>query len=332
MDAFIDSRFEPLYRKHPLVLVDVGARGGLRSDWRPAEQHLQLIGFEPDVQEYRRLTQHTTGQKVRFFNTALHNRRGTIDIRITRNPALTSVFEPNRDFLDAFPDPTRFDVMEVRQVEASPLDDLLAAEGIDDIDFLKVDTQGSELLVIEGASRALASSAVGVEVEVEFARLYDGQALFAQVDATLRDLGYSLFDLRPCYWKRAAGRDLGGPYGQLVWADALYLKDIAGLRRNVASHPAELAKSKLLRAMSVALLYGYWDYAFDIARDTAACFSPDEHAAILDGLRRSGSARRRWQVPGRHMLAAIFHRLWKLAQPDATGWSVGGSTLGNKRP
>jgi hypothetical protein len=33
----------------PLVLVDIGARGGLQPRWRPLVDHLTWIGFEPDA-------------------------------------------------------------------------------------------------------------------------------------------------------------------------------------------------------------------------------------------------------------------------------------------
>lgn len=331
MDVFIHPRFDALYQRLPLVLVDVGARGGLRSHWTPAKRHLRLIGFEPDAREYQRLVVETrSNEQVTFFDKALHNRREQIHLRITRNPGLTSIFEPNRALLDAFPEADRFDVVDVQQIEACPLDELLAAERIDDIDVLKVDTQGSERYVIEGAAHALATSAVGVEVEVEFAPLYKGQPLFADVDTTLRGLGYSLFDLRPCYWKRSAGRTLGGPNGQIVWADALYLKSTLELERNLELLDPETRKSKALRAMSVSLLYGYWDYAMEIALVTGKHFDADERALIIDSLRQSGSAgRTTWLFPGRKLLSTVFHRLWRLTVPSDDAWSVGGAKLGN---
>lgn len=331
MNPFVHPRFDAVFERHPLVLVDVGARGGLKSQWLAARRHLRTLGFEPDAREYQRLAAETRADgRLRLFDKALHNRRERIPLRITRNAALTSIFEPNRAWLDAFPEADRFDVVEVREVDACPLDDLLEAERIHDIDFLKVDTQGSERYIIEGAARALAASAVGVEVEVEFAPLYREQPLFSDVDSILRSLGYSLFDLRPCYWKRAAGRTLGGPYGQIVWADALYLKDIAALTRNLESLDADTRRSKVLRAISVSLLYGYWDYALEIALQTGDEFPPDERAILIDSLRRSGSAGRTTRLlPARRFLSAVFNRLLKLTRPTTDDWSVGGAALGN---
>jgi hypothetical protein len=171
----------------------------------------------------------------------------------------------------------------------------------------------------------------GVEVEVEFASIYQEQPLFADVDRHLRSHGFQLFDLRPVYWKRDAGRSLGGPYGQIVWADALYLKTLPALTAMVAEHAPDARKSKVLRALSVSLLYGYRDYAIAIARSASDVLSADEvaliEARIGEAGRPGGTVPR---FPGRRQLAAIFKRLWKACRLPAEGWSISDAQVGNR--
>jgi FkbM family methyltransferase len=331
MDVFIDPRFDDVYRQHPLVLVDVGARGGLRGNWTPARRHLRLIGFEPDKSEFSHLISHTDpqGDLSTFFDVALHDRRGSLQLHVARDRGLSSIFEPNREFLDSFPDANRFDTAETQQVEADTLDNLLLSRKLDDVDFVKADTQGSELFVLQGASRVLESSVVGVEVEVEFAPIYRNQPLFADVDGFLRGLGYHLFDLRPCFWKRSVGRGVGGPHGQIIWADALYLRSLPALQRVVASVDPALQKSKLLKALSISLLYGYYDYALEMAVQARDVLTPDERATIEQRL-REGGGRRGVRFPGRRLLATALHRLWKLCLPRDDAWSVSKAMLGNR--
>lgn len=325
-DIFIDPRFEPDYARHPLVLVDVGARGGLKRNWSAAERHLHVIGFEPDEQEYQRLI--ARGGSSTFFHAALHNQRGLVPLHLAKDRGLSSIFRPNRSFVDGFPDADRFDTVDTREMQADTLDNLLASRALADVDFIKADTQGSELLVLQGAAHALASSVVGVEVEVEFAPVYVDQPLFADVDVFLRGLGYYLFDLRPVRWKRAVGRDAGGPYGQIVWADALYLKSTPALESMVARLPADLKRSKILRAISVALLYGYVDYALAIAAESGT-LPPDERAHLSSTLRARNPARQRVSFPGQRRLAAVFRALWRRMRLSDDGWSVSDSGIGN---
>lgn len=333
MDVFIDPQFDEVYRQHPLVLVDAGARGGLKKNWLAAERHLRLIGFEPDKREFTRLVERTRAEQSgnTFFDVALHNRREALRLHVARDRGLTSMFEPNRPFLDQFPDADRFDTVDTHEVQGDRLDDQLEAGQVSEVDFIKVDTQGSELFVLEGASRVLASRVIGVEAEVEFTPIYKDQPVFAEVDAFMRGQGFLLFGLRPCYWKRSAGRAIGGPYGQIIWADALYLKSLPALRATVAGLDAERRKSKILKAISIAMLYGYDDYALEITRDAVDHLSPDERATIERRLRqdegRSGPLPR---FPGRRRLASALHRLWRLCR-EPNGWSVSDADFGNLR-
>ena len=329
--VFIHPQFEPEYQRRPLVLVDVGARGGLKSNWAAARRHLRIFGFEPDKQEFERLTASAGASgATEYFGVALHNKTGTIRLNVARDRGLSSLFEPNRAFLDAFPDAGRFDIVDRREIAADTLDNLLASRSIRDVDFLKVDTQGSERLILEGAADTLASTVTGVEVEVEFAPIYTDQPLFADVDAFLRPLGFHLFDLRPCYWKRSAGRDLGGPRGQVIWADALYLKTLPALRDTVSRLDPADRVGKVLRALSVALLYGYDDYALDIARDASA-LAPAQRELIERELRgQSSKTSATTELPGRRQIAGALHRLWRIVrQRDKDAWSVSDPDLGN---
>ena len=330
MDVFIDPRFEAEYARWPLVLVDVGARGGLKKNWASASRHLRMLGFEPDANEYQRLAdagQASSPSRI-FLNTALADRHGPLQLHIARDAGLSSVFEPNRTFLDAFPDAKRFDIVDTRTVAADTLDHQLRERSLTDVDFIKVDTQGSELLVLQGASDTLASAMFGVEVEVEFAPVYRDQPLFAEVDQYLRGRGYHLFDLRPVYWKRAVGRYAGGPRGQIAWADALYFRTPSAFAATLASLPPDLARSKVLRALSISLLYGYSDLALDVMGSCAA-LDADDRLVIESRIREAGKAGALNGFPGRRFVAAALRRLWRLAVPRDAGWSVSRSEIGN---
>jgi FkbM family methyltransferase len=334
VSVFIDERFEPLFERDPLVLVDVGARGGLRPNWRQAERHLRIVGFEPEADEFQRLDREAraSGGRTRFFHAALHNRAGAVPLHVARDRGLTSIFEPNRPFLNAFPEAERFDTVAVAEVMTDTLDHVLETGQVHDVDFVKVDTQGSELFVLQGGENTLRKTVVGVEVEVEFAPVYNGQPLFAEVDTFLRGLGFSLFDLRPCYWKRSDGTDLGGPQGQLIWADALYLRELSSLRQLLDGFNAAQRPAKLLKALSVSVLYGYFDYAVAMLGATQEILSAEDRQAARSALASGGQPHDPMPAfPGRSQVARAARRLWKLSAERNAAWSISDAELGNPR-
>lgn len=63
-------------------------------------------------------------------------------------------------------------------------------------DFLSIDTQGSELNILIGASRLLETTILAVHVEVEFHPLYEGQPLFGDIYQFLAKYNFDLVDIQ----------------------------------------------------------------------------------------------------------------------------------------
>jgi FkbM family methyltransferase len=73
--------------------------------------------------------------------------------------------------------------------------------------FLKIDVQGSEMDVLDGA-KGLMDRIVGVQLETALVPLYVGEQGFRAVLDRLDDLGFDLHLLIPGYYERKLGRQL----------------------------------------------------------------------------------------------------------------------------
>lgn len=252
-----------LLNNNPLWIVDVGASGGIDPRWNNYSSLCNAILFEPDPREYKILEAKHKGNRI-VLNTALSDRAKDIDFHLCKAQQVSSVYLPNREFLKEFYNSERFEVTKTITMKADTLDNQLVINNIHDIDFIKLDTQGYELPILQGSLTTL-KNVIGIEVEVEFVPLYCDQPLFSEVDSFLRSMDYVLIDLKRYYWKRNILKKYGRNKGQLVFGDALYFKcpeQIINMKG--------IEEGKILRAISVYLAYGYSDLAqtlYHYARD-----------------------------------------------------------------
>lgn len=64
------------FKRKPLTVVDVGARGGFDSSWLFYGDQVKLIGFEADREECKRQNQAASDSRRRVFPYALYQKRG----------------------------------------------------------------------------------------------------------------------------------------------------------------------------------------------------------------------------------------------------------------
>lgn len=235
----------------PLRLVDVGGANRLPSPWARVGSSLSVISFEPDTRSSVSATARATTTTV---PAGLAGRKGTRLLHLTRKPELTSLFEPDFDLVKMYQGAERWEVLDRLEVPVTTLDSSLAGAGRRH-DALKLDVQGAELEILQGAMRTL-SEILLVQVEVEFVELYRGQPLFGHVDEFLRSREFVLADLDIHRWHRKSvtmQRTRRPDSGEIIFADAVYMRDPASIPAE--SLEVAIALSMLFRLPALALAY-----------------------------------------------------------------------------
>ena len=328
-------KIRPAGLPRKLGLLDVGARGGIQWPFdRIGRDLLSVVMVEPDPVEAALLKQsfEATGDTV--LESALWREEQVLSLNITRSPGASSVFKPDRKFLNQFPESKRFDILQTPEIAAKTIDGLLSTNKLPSIDFIKIDAQGSELAILEGGRKFLKSNLVALEVEISFAAQYTGQALFADVEPFVRtQLGLELWDLRKTYWKYQSGQTASGPIkGRLIFGDALFLRPLESLGTWLGNMPGGAAQEKATMLVLVTLLYGFIDYANALlATPFVAGYLGVQQAEVLNQLVRSAGSGLRPLQNGSGALFALFDGLSRLFQPTHGGWASVGQRLGSRR-
>lgn len=139
---------------------------------------------------------------------------------------MTSLLKPNERALNFFNGFNKFgSVLHTESVATTKLDDL---SDIRNIDFLKLDIQGSEKNVIEHGLRKL-DNCVAIQLEVSFIPLYENQPTIGEVDTFMREIGFvphGFTELKR--WSIAPtvrDNNFRKPFNQLLEADMLYIRN-----------------------------------------------------------------------------------------------------------
>jgi FkbM family methyltransferase len=203
------ARLAAMLAHHAVDLVlDVGANvGQFAGSLRDAGYKGRLVSFEPLSTAHAELLRRSRADSQWEIapRAAIGDREGEIELHIAGNSASSSVLDMLDSHRDAAPESTYRGVERVRVARL----DTLAGGYLqpETVPFLKVDVQGYESQVLDGADKILARLR-GLQIELSFVPLYAGQRLFDAMTETLRALGFRIWAVWPGLCDARSGRML----------------------------------------------------------------------------------------------------------------------------
>jgi FkbM family methyltransferase len=212
------GRLSTMLASHGIDLVlDVGANiGQFAQSLREAGYRGRLVSFEPlsiAHAQLLRVSRRDTEWEI-APRAAIGDREGEIDIHIAGNSVSSSALGMLDSHTKAAPDSI---YVGSERVRLSRLD-TLAHDYVHPkaIPFLKIDAQGYEDRVLDGATELL-SRIRGLQLELSFVPLYAGQQLFDALSEPLRSLGFSIWAIWPGFCDPRSGR--------MLQVDAIFFRD-----------------------------------------------------------------------------------------------------------
>jgi FkbM family methyltransferase len=173
-------------------VIDVGAHWGeYGSMLRAWGYEGNIVSFEPVAASVARLQERTADDAAWTVEpAALGSQSGSSEIRVYQASDLASFLELNDYGTDLYNQgPVSYETVAVHR-----LDEVIAQvkrEQDSNRFFLKIDTQGSDLDVLTGATACL-SDLLGIQIETSVQPIYDGSTDYLEALEALRNYGFTL--------------------------------------------------------------------------------------------------------------------------------------------
>ncbi|NQU09154.1 FkbM family methyltransferase [bacterium] len=313
------SRLNELFRRvdRPPILVDVGASGSPPAIWAPIARHAVYVGFDPDQRSGKPAAPAGYRQSI-IVDQAIVGEPSVDRARFyfTKSPLCSSSLPPATDSLRHYLFADLFAIERQGEVAATTLNEVLAHQGLSRIDWLKADTQGTDLRIFNSLAEPVRSRVLALDVEPGLIDAYAGEDLFADTHRQLTAQGFwlsrlqvrgavrmqpatlaALTDAVPWFSRRAFERTARP---SPAWVEARYLRSLEWL----AEHAAGPTEHALLGVF--ALLDHQPGYALDIVRAAERCYPAHDLPRVLRQLALAEIRRQQRLAPWRRL-----QRLWR---------------------
>jgi hypothetical protein len=291
-----------LWGDTPFSLIDVGCSGGIESRWRIFRDRLRAVGFDPLVVEIDRLKAANENPGITYEAARITCRDyDTLFPRALRGDAISSKNnQPFERTSAAAADRQRqTSYIQHRFNSGAPivltdrslvLDDYVAADQHQTVDFVKIDTDGSDIEVILGADAIMrAGGILGLSVEAQFhGAAHEFANTFSNIDRIMRQHGFTLFDLPAHRYSRA---ELPAPFlshigahtisGQIMWGEALYFRDL-GSTDYERMWSYEVTPERVMKLVCLFELFALPDCAAELLQNRGRFLGEPTRSLLLD--------------------------------------------------
>ena len=149
--------------KKPMGFFDVGSLGGIHPITENFSNYLNVLCFEPNKKELENIKKKYTKNnyaKIIYSEKALFKNKGTKILYIAKLDTNSSLLRASDEFIKRY-QATNFETIDQEKIKTTTIDliidEELRKENIK-AEFIKIDTQGTEYQILEGAKDNLKSN------------------------------------------------------------------------------------------------------------------------------------------------------------------------------
>jgi FkbM family methyltransferase len=175
----------------------------------------KIYSFEPQAKAFEQLSKSASGDsKWEVHNRGLGNSDGKSIINISKNSVSSSILDIDKFLVETIPETQYISKEEIKIIR---LDTFLKEINFKKRFFLKIDTQGFESKILEGAEGCF-TDIYAIQLELPCVSLYNGEKLFDEMKDFIESKGFYLSSLE---------NGLADPKnGKLLEVEAIFLREV----------------------------------------------------------------------------------------------------------
>lgn len=198
------------------VCFDVGANTGQYAKLlRSTGFKGKIFSFEPQTKAFEQLSKGAIGDSQwQVFNIGLGNTNGKSIINISKNSVSSSILDINKFLIETVP---QTEYISKEEIRINRLDTFIKEINFKNRFFLKIDTQGFESKILEGAQGCF-NDIYALQLELSCISLYNGEKLFDEMKEFIESTGFYLSSIESGFVDPKNGR--------LLQVEAIFLREV----------------------------------------------------------------------------------------------------------
>lgn len=216
-DPFLDQKSLITTNKKP-VIFDIGAHHGQTTKmYRTLFKESTIYSFEPFLESYKILLESTrSDSNTHTYNIGFNNFKGKVNLNVNNLTATNSILPTHQDGEKIWGKDLLTTIGKV-EINVTTIDEFILEKKIEKIDILKLDTQGTEYSILEGAQNAITEKKIAlIYLEIITMPTYEGQRHLDEVLLLLRKGGFILYNFYDYSLTS---------FGELRQIDAVFLRE-----------------------------------------------------------------------------------------------------------
>lgn len=303
------------------ILVDVGSSGGSPRIWQPIRAYSTYVGFDGDTRDIHHPQEAEYRHACFAHEVITCNGDAEVTFYLTRSPYCSSTLKPDATITENFLSADSFIIEKTEQAKASTLNAVLDRLNLPRIDWMKIDTQGTDLRIYNSLRKELREKLLAIDLEPGLRGAYVNEDLFCDVHAGLMKEGFWLSNLKVCGLVRMRkstldwlnSRDATASPESLSkavrptpgWTECRYLRSLESLSQTAAT------RREYVLLWVFALIDKQYGFCLDLALEYGRRFGQDELGRRLESesISRIDQAVRASQTPKKQVEVTVFGRV-----------------------